>query len=65
MVPGPDGSNGFGGTCFPKDINAMIAFAEKNNVDVTILKAAWEKNLAVRKNKDWLKLKGRAISEKE
>ena len=65
MVPGPDGSSGFGGTCFPKDINAMISFAKQNNIDSTILEAAWKKNLIVRKNKDWLKLKGRAISEKE
>ena len=28
-VPGPDGKLGFGGTCFPKDINAFITFAKK------------------------------------
>ena len=51
-VPGPDGKFGFGGHCFPKDINAMIKFAERLGVDPTILKGAWEKNIEVReKNK--------------
>lgn len=61
-VPGPDGSYGFGGVCFPKDINALIYFAEKVGVKPTILKAAWEKNLEVRKDRDWESLKGRAVS---
>lgn len=29
QVPGPDGKMGFGGSCFPKDTAAMIAFAEE------------------------------------
>ena len=29
MVPGPDGKNGFGGACFPKDLSALINYAEK------------------------------------
>ena len=64
-VPGPDGSGGFGGTCFPKDINAMIFFAKSVGADPSLLLEAWNKNLKIRKNKDWLKMKGRAISEKE
>jgi UDPglucose 6-dehydrogenase len=48
-VPGPDGAFGFGGHCFPKDINAMISFAERLGVDPKILSAAWEKNKEVRK----------------
>ena len=63
MVPGPDGQLGFGGTCFPKDINAMISYAKSIGADPEILKAAWEKNLKVRENKDWLSMKGRAVSE--
>ena len=27
-VPGPDGKLGFGGSCFPKDINAFMSFAK-------------------------------------
>lgn len=63
-VPGPDGHYGFGGSCFPKDINAMINVAKKNGVDPKTLKAAWEKNLEVRPEKDWEQLIGRAISKK-
>lgn len=62
-VPGPDGKFGFGGSCFPKDIQALIKFGEANNVDMNVLKGAWKTNLSVRPEKDWEKLKGRAISE--
>ena len=60
-VPGPDGKFGFGGSCFPKDIRAMIKHAEGIGVDVNVLKAAWETNLQVRPEKDWEQLKGRAV----
>ena len=62
-VPGPDGKLGFGGTCFPKDINAFISFAKKNNVNMNVLEAAWKTNLEVRPEKDWENLKGRAVSD--
>ena len=60
-VPGPDGKFGFGGSCFPKDIRAMIKHAEGIGVDVNVLKAAWETNLQVRPEKDWEQLKGRSV----
>ena len=60
-VPGPDGKLGFGGTCFPKDINAIIDVANSNEVDMKVLKAAWETNLVVRPEKDWEELKGKAV----
>ena len=62
-VPGPDGKLGFGGTCFPKDINAFISFAKKNHVNMNVLEAAWKTNLEVRPEKDWENLKGRAVSD--
>jgi|TARA_Y100000310_G_scaffold66209_1_gene61592 UDPglucose 6-dehydrogenase len=61
-VPGPDGKLGFGGTCFPKDLCAFITFAEKLGVPANVIKGAWDTNLEVRPNKDWEKLKGRAVS---
>jgi len=64
-TPGPDGLPGFGGSCFPKDINALIFLANKIGVEPSVLKAAWNKNLEVRSEKDWEKLIGRAISKKE
>ena len=64
QVPGPDGKRGFGGSCFPKDINAFMAFTDSIGLDLAVLKGAWKTNLNVRPEKDWEKLKGRAVSEK-
>lgn len=61
-VPGPDGRLGFGGTCFPKDMNALIAHAKKLGVPVPLLKSVWKKNLQIRPERDWEQLKGRAVS---
>ena len=61
-VPGPDGKLGFGGTCFPKDINALISMANDVGVNMNVLDAAWKTNLEIRPEQDWNKLKGRAIS---
>ena len=64
-VPGPDGKFGFGGSCFPKDIQAMINFAESLGIEPSVLQGAWEKNLDVRPEEDWKKLKGRAVVDKK
>lgn len=61
-VPGPDGKKGFGGSCFPKDINAIIDVMKQNNIEPKVLRAVWDKNLEVRPEKDWEQLKGRAVS---
>jgi UDPglucose 6-dehydrogenase len=63
-VPGPDGHRGFGGHCFPKDINAMIKVANELSVDTPMLDGAWKKNLEVRSDRDWEKMAGRAVSKK-
>ena len=39
---------------FPKDLNAIIHFCLTNGVEPVILKAAWEKNMQVREEHDWL-----------
>jgi len=62
-VPGPDGHYGFGLTCFPKDLNALMYKAGELGVEPTIMQAAWRKNLEVRPEKDWEQMKGRAVSE--
>ena len=49
QVPGPDGKYGFGLACLPKDINALIYEYGQYSLDPLMLKAAWEKNLKVRK----------------
>ena len=63
-VPGHDGKKGFGGSCFPKDIQAMINFGKMLNLDLTTLEGAWKTNLKVRPEKDWEKLEGRAVVKK-
>ncbi len=64
QVPGPDGHKGFGGTCFPKDINAAIHFmAMTGSMIPFTLNGAWETNLRVRPERDWEQSKGRAVSE--
>ncbi len=64
-VPGPDGKFGFGGSCFPKDIQALINFGNQNGIEMNVLKGAWKTNLKVRPDKDWENLKGRAVSDEE
>ena len=61
-VPGHDGKLGFGGTCFPKDINALITMGKELGVDMNTLEAAWKTNLEVRPEQDWKYLVGRAIT---
>ena len=71
-VPGPvpthagDYVRGFGGHCFPKDINALITVAKQQGVNPAVMQAAWEKNLEVRNScdRDWEKQIGRAVSKK-
>ena len=60
-VPGPDGHYGFGGSCFPKDLNALIMVAESMDLEVETLRGAWQTNLEVRPECDWEELKGRAV----
>jgi UDPglucose 6-dehydrogenase len=48
-VPGPDGLMGFGGYCFPKDINALITTLKQNGVDDTLFSSVWNYNRKIRK----------------
>ena len=64
-VPGPDGRFGFGGSCFPKDIQAMMSYARSLGIDPSVLDGAWKTNLNVRPERDWEKLLGRAIIKEE
>lgn len=63
-VPGPDGSLGFGGHCFPKDLNAMMVLASLSNIPTPVLSGVWQKNMEVRapEDRDWEKMLGRAVS---
>ena len=57
-VPGPDGYCGFGGKCFPKDLNALTYYSLQHDIDPIMLKASWKKNMEVRQQHDWLKIEG-------
>ena len=64
-IPGPDGKFGFAGSCFPKDIQAIINFGESLGINMTTLNGVWEKNLEIRPEKDWENLKGRAVVDEQ
>lgn len=64
-VPGPDGHYGFGGSCFPKDVSALVYFMKQMDISPTVLQAVWDKNLEVRPEKDWENLLGRAVTKEK
>jgi len=66
-VPGPDGDYGFGGTCFPKDINAFINILQSVNgkAKSDIFEAVWKRNKEIRTNWDWSDSKSAVLEEKE
>jgi len=47
-VPGPDGSRGYGGACFPKDTAALAKIARDLDIDLAVLNAAIAKNTQYR-----------------
>lgn len=61
--PGLNNKFGWGGSCFPKDLNSLMFLEKENDIDTKVLKGAWEKNIEVRPEKDWERLKGRAVSK--
>jgi UDPglucose 6-dehydrogenase len=62
-VPGPDGGRGFGGHCFPKDLAALVSFSKTSDVSPEFLETVQRLNDMFRDNKDWLDMKGRAVSD--
>ena len=64
-VPGHDGKLGYGGTCFPKDVNALLSFSKKHDIELNTIKGGWKTNLKVRSEKDWEEKEGRSVSFKK
>ena len=61
-VPGPDGKKGFGGTCFPKDINSLRYEMKKTGMEPYVINSIIERNEKIdRPEKDWYESKGRAV----
>jgi len=61
-VPGPDGDLGFGGHCLPKDLSGLLHLTIELKSDNNVLMAVQETNDDVRTNRDWEKMKGRAVT---
>lgn len=55
-VPGPDGKYGFGGSCFPKDTNALLSFAEELGTSLWLLQETTYINDDIREDKFFNKL---------
>ena len=64
-VPGHDGNLGYGGTCFPKDVNALLSFSKKYDIQLNTIKGGWNTNLNVRNEKEWEDKEGRSVSFKK
>jgi UDPglucose 6-dehydrogenase len=64
-VPGHDGKLGYGGTCFPKDVNALLYFSKKYNIELNTIKGGWKTNLELRTEKEWEEYEGRSVSFKK
>ena len=47
-VPGPDGQIGFGGSCFPKDLSALLNLAEQLSIECKTMQGAWDTNISIR-----------------
>ena len=61
-VPGHDGKKGFGGTCFPKDMNNMKYEMTKLKLNPVVIRAAIFRNENIdRIEEDWKNDKGRAV----
>jgi len=46
QVPGPNGKFGYGGSCFPKDMSALVNYSEKFDVEL------WQVLTAIHSNKE-------------
>ena len=61
-VPGHDGKLGYGGTCFPKDVNSFLFFSKSFDIELNTINGGWKTNLKIRPEKDWEHNKGRSVS---
>ena len=63
-VPGHDGKRGYGGTCFPKDIQSLHYQMQEVNMKSFMIKSSIERNETIdRVEKDWETNKGRCVVE--
>lgn len=61
-VPGHDGKLGYGGTCLPKDTQALAVEMRKYNLEPLLLEASVKRNTQIdRPEQEWNVDKGRAV----
>jgi len=67
QVPGPDDKRGYGGTCFPKDINSLLKLIEETGgkESYIIRSAVYRNEIIDRPEKDWRDDKGRAVTDED
>lgn len=60
-VPGHDLQLGWGGSCFPKDINNLSYTSNRLETGQKLFSTVIERNSEMRGNKNWESMKGRAV----
>ena len=64
-VPGSDGDFGYGGHCFPKDIDTMIYLTRSMCGAALLLEQIKRSNECVRKDRNWESMKDQAASDED
>ena len=59
----PDGKRGYGGTCFPKDMNSLLNQIKSASNSHIVSAAVYRNEIIDRPEKDWKQDKGRAVSD--
>ena len=49
QVPGPDGQRGYGGMCFPKDVDSLLSQSDDAGIGLSLLEEAKKANSKLRK----------------
>ena len=48
-----------------KDVNALLSFSKKHDIELNTISGGWKTNLKVRQEKDWEEKEGRSVSFKK
>jgi len=49
QVPGPDGQSGYGGMCFPKDVDSLLSQSDDAGIGLSLLEEAKKANIKLRR----------------